>query len=73
MVVSPDSKIVIDIESERALLLGDSLREFLLLEGDRVAITKDSKNVKLAHVHETLFSDRLVAKFKLPIEGWRGE
>jgi NAD+ kinase len=21
----------------------------------------------------TLFSDRLVAKFKLPVEGWRGE
>jgi len=27
----------------------------------------------LAHVNPTLFTDRLVAKFKLPIEGWRGE
>jgi len=27
----------------------------------------------LAHVQPTLFTDRLVAKFKLPVEGWRGE
>ncbi len=73
MVVSPDSKIVIDIESDEALLLGDSLRKFVLQEGDRVSITKDVKNIKLAHVNPSLFSDRLVAKFKLPIEGWRGE
>ena len=73
MVVSPDSKIIIDIESHEAVLLGDSLRKFSLLEGDRVAITKDSRNIKLAHVNPTSFSDRLVAKFKLPVEGWRGE
>jgi NAD+ kinase len=24
-------------------------------------------------VQPTLFTDRLVAKFKLPVEGWRGE
>ncbi|MSV50186.1 MAG: NAD kinase, partial [Actinobacteria bacterium] len=29
--------------------------------------------VRLAHLKETNFSDRLVAKFKLPVEGWRGE
>jgi NAD+ kinase len=27
----------------------------------------------LAHLTNTVFSDRLVAKFKLPVEGWRGE
>ncbi|MEY4347192.1 MAG: hypothetical protein RJA68_695, partial [Actinomycetota bacterium] len=36
-------------------------------------ITKDSHVVKLAHLANTVFSDRLVAKFKLPVEGWRGE
>jgi len=41
--------------------------------GDRVLITKDDSVIKLAHVKATLFTDRLVAKFKLPVEGWRGE
>ena len=73
MVVSPSSEIVIDVESPDASLLGDSLRKFALQEGDRVRITKDSEIVSLAHLKESLFSDRLVAKFKLPVEGWRGE
>lgn len=73
MVVSPQSEIVIDIESPDASLLGDSLRKFSLQLGDRVTITKDSESVSLAHLKPSLFSDRLVAKFKLPVEGWRGE
>jgi len=27
----------------------------------------------LLHIESAVFTDRLVAKFKLPIEGWRGE
>jgi hypothetical protein len=26
----------------------------------------------LAHIKTANFADRLVAKFKLPVEGWRG-
>lgn len=73
MVVSPESKIVIDVESSHALLSADSRRKFSLRQGDRITLTKDSDMVRLAHVKEILFTDRLVAKFKLPIEGWRGE
>jgi len=73
MVISPDSKIAVDVESSDALLLGDSLRKFALKIGDRVILTRDSGTVQLAHLNETVFSDRLVAKFKLPVEGWRGE
>lgn len=73
MVVSPESKIVIDVESSHALLSADSRRKFPLRQGDRITCTKDSDTVRLAHVKEILFTDRLVAKFKLPIEGWRGE
>ena len=64
---------MVGIESTQALLSADSLRNFELIEGDRVHITKDSGVVQLAHLKETLFGDRLVAKFKLPVEGWRGE
>jgi NAD+ kinase len=73
MVISPKSEIVVEIESEAAMLSADALREFALVKGDRVKITGDASVVHLAHVHPTLFTDRLVAKFKLPVEGWRGE
>ena len=73
MVVSPLSTVVIEVESEKAQLSADALRNVSLREGDRVFITKDSQTVLLAHVQPTTFTDRLVAKFKLPIEGWRGE
>jgi NAD+ kinase len=73
MVVSPSSEIVVEIESSDALLSGDSLRKFALKAGDQVQISKDASVIKLAHIKPTLFTDRLVAKFKLPVEGWRGE
>jgi NAD+ kinase len=73
MVVSPTSEIIVDIESSDALLSSDSLRKFSLQLGDRVIITRDKSVIKLSHIKPTLFTDRLVAKFKLPVEGWRGE
>ena len=73
MVVSPTSEIVVEIESSDALLSADALRKLPLRAGDRVQITKDSSVIKLSHINPTLFTDRLVAKFKLPVEGWRGE
>ena len=73
LVISPQSEIVVKVESKEAVLSADSLRKFDLLAGDRVVITKDSHVVNLAHLTNTVFSDRLVAKFKLPVEGWRGE
>jgi len=73
LVISTKSQIVVRIESDEALLSADSLRKFDLLVGDQVHISKDARVVQLAHLSNTLFSDRLVAKFKLPIQGWRGE
>lgn len=73
MVVSPKSEIIVTVESSEALLSADALRKIPLKSGDRVIITRDSQTIKLSHVSSTLFTDRLVAKFKLPVEGWRGE
>ena len=73
LVISPTSKIVVGIESSEAFLSADALRKFALQRGDRVVVTKNPRIIKLAHIKNTLFSDRLVAKFKLPVEGWRGE
>ena len=73
MVVSPKSEIVVTIDSSDALLSADALRKIELHKGDRVLITRNNQTIKLSHVSKTLFTDRLVAKFKLPVEGWRGE
>lgn len=73
LVISPQSKIVVGIESSEAFLSADALRKFAVQRGDRVIVTKNPRIIKLAHLKNTLFSDRLVAKFKLPVEGWRGE
>lgn len=73
MVVSPQSEILVLVASSDALLSADAIRKLPLQLGDRVHIKKDSSIVKLAHTKGTIFTDRLVAKFKLPVEGWRGE
>jgi NAD+ kinase len=73
LVISPKSVIAVGIESTEAFLSADALRKFPLIAGDRVVVTKHSRVIQLAHLKNTLFSDRLVAKFKLPVEGWRGE
>lgn len=72
MVISPSSEIVIDLESESADLNADGLRLIKLKLNDRVILTSDKKIINLAHIKSTNFADRLVAKFKLPVEGWRG-
>jgi NAD+ kinase len=72
MVVSPKSEVVIDLESESADLNADGLRRIKLQLNDRVILTSDQKDVLLAHIKTANFADRLVAKFKLPVEGWRG-
>jgi NAD+ kinase len=73
MVISPKSEIVIDIESDSADLNADGIRRTKLQKNDRVVLTSDKEDVLLAHIKPAAFADRLVAKFKLPVEGWRGE
>ena len=73
MVISPKSEIVVEIQSDEALLSADALRKFPLSKGDQVRITRDASKILLSHIVATTFTDRIVAKFKLPVEGWRGE
>jgi NAD+ kinase len=73
MVISPESKIGIDIESVVAEISADGMRKFSLKQGDRINITKDSQTMRIVHIDTGIFTDRLVAKFKLPVEGWRGK
>ncbi|MFM8752192.1 MAG: NAD kinase [Actinomycetota bacterium] len=73
MVISPESEIAVDVESDVGALSADGLRKFALLEKDRVILSSDKSFIHLAHIEAAPFADRLVAKFKLPVDGWRGE
>jgi NAD+ kinase len=73
MVVSPNSEIVLDLGSDSADLNADGIRCMTLKKNDRVILTSDKEDVLLAHIKSATFTDRLVAKFKLPVEGWRGQ
>ena len=73
MVVSPKSEIVLDLGSDSADLNSDGIRRTKLQRNDRIILTSDKEDVLLAHIKAATFTDRLVAKFKLPVEGWRGE
>ena len=73
MVVSPESEIAIDVESDIGVLSADGLRKVQLLEGDRIVLTSEKSFISLAHIDNAPFTDRLVAKFKLPVDGWRGK
>ena len=66
-------------ESERAVLWCDGRRRYDLSPGARVEVRRGALPVLLARVHGLsgqpaggAFTDRLVAKFDLPVSGWRG-
>lgn len=73
MVISPKSEIGIDIESVAAEISADGMRKFSLKQGDRINIRRDLQTMRIVHIDNGIFTDRLVAKFKLPVEGWRGQ
>lgn len=73
MVVSKTSSIGIDVESEAAVLAADGFRRVNLIEGDRIRLEAAPDRILLAHIDDAIFTDRLVAKFQLPVEGWRGK
>jgi NAD+ kinase len=40
--------------------------------GARIEARRGHRPVRLARLHSAPFTDRLVAKFDLPVRGWRG-
>lgn len=73
MVLSPRSEISVSVRSETATLSADGFRNKPLLENDIIRITRDSHVFTLARMNRAPFTNRLVAKFQLPVSGWRGE
>jgi NAD+ kinase len=73
--VSPDSVISVELLNRipgSGLLWCDGRREVDLPPGARVEVSRSATPVRLARLHTPPFTDRLVAKFGLPVAGWRG-
>jgi NAD+ kinase len=74
VVVGPDSVIAVDLlgGGGGAVLCCDGRRTFELPAGARVEVRRGALPVRLARIHATPFTERLVQKFDLPVDGWRG-
>jgi NAD+ kinase len=75
LVVAPTSRVAVELLPGKTggVLWCDGRRLVELPAGARVEITRHATPVRLARVHTAPFTDRLVAKFDLPVEGWRGK
>lgn len=74
LVVSPDSVIALEIDGTgpAAVLCCDSRRNLALPAGARVEIVRGALPLHLVRLGEAPFTDRLVEKFNLPVQSWRG-
>ena len=54
------------------MLWCDGRRTVELPPGARIEVRRGATPVRLVRLHEAPFTDRLVAKFDLPVAGWRG-
>lgn len=74
MVVSASTVLALELlaSSPPAVLWCDGQRLIALQPGDRVEVVRGQRPVRLAQLKQTLFVDRLVAKFQLPVQGWSG-
>ena len=74
LVVSPEAVLAVEIVGDRAngVLWCDGRRAAELPVGARVEVRRGSVPARLARLHDAPFADRLVRKFDLPGEGWRG-
>jgi NAD+ kinase len=73
LVAAPTSTITVQIEpgGAAAVLWCDGRRGLEVGPGDSVEVRRGALPVRVVRLAPTPFTDRLVAKFALPVEGWR--
>jgi NAD+ kinase len=75
LVVAPTSVLAVEViapTQAAGVLWCDGRRTVDLRPGARIEVRRGARPVRLVRLHEAPFTDRLVAKFGLPVEGWRG-
>ena len=73
-VASPAAVVAVEVQprGSAGILSCDGRRTIELPPGARIEATRGQRAVRLARLHPAPFTDRLVAKFDLPVAGWRG-
>jgi NAD+ kinase len=73
LVTSPNSVLAIAVPADgnRARISADGRRMLEVPDGGRVDVRRAAQPVRIARVHASTFGDRLVAKFGLPVRGFR--
>jgi NAD+ kinase len=74
LVLAPQTAVAVEVlPGETAAVLScDGRRSVKVPTSARMEVSRGRKPVRLAIVHPRTFTDRLVRKFDLPIQGWRG-
>jgi NAD+ kinase len=74
LVVSPASTVAIEMAEDpaSAVLFCDGRRSHTLEPRDRLEVTPSAEPVRLVRLRDAPFTDRLVEKFQLPVQGWSG-
>jgi NAD+ kinase len=74
LVVSPDSMVAVETDphGHPAVLCCDGRRTFALPAGARIEVVRGGTPIRLVRLDDCPFTDRLVRKFELPVQGWRG-
>jgi NAD+ kinase len=74
LVTAPDCAITLTVEpyTSHAVMCCDGRRVFRLPPGALITVRRGAMPVRVAQIRPQPFTDRLVAKFALPVEGWRG-
>ncbi|MFP5372159.1 MAG: NAD kinase, partial [Actinomycetes bacterium] len=73
LVTSPDSVLTVAVppDGNRARVSADGRRLVEIPDGGSVDVRRADRPVRIARVHASTFGDRLVAKFGLPVRGFR--
>jgi NAD+ kinase len=73
LVTSPDSvlSVAVPADGNRSRVSADGRRMVEVPDGGRVDVRRADRPVRIARVHASTFGDRLVAKFGLPVRGFR--
>jgi NAD+ kinase len=72
-VIAPTSVIRLELSPEAdAVMWADGRRMIAVAAGSSLEVRANDQPVRFARLIPAPFTDRLVAKFQLPVEGWRG-
>lgn len=76
VVLGPDTRVAVEVVPHaitHGVMWCDGRRTVDLPPGARIEVRRSDIPVRLARLSAGSFTDRLVAKFELPVTGWRGK